>query len=299
MEAVNKWKEEVLTEQTPPSDSDSPVSIHMGQAESPELFAPPMKSSQAMHPAPSSLTPKSLQTMATTKSPVDLSKLIQGDGDNDDGKDENVQVVEWGSLPLTLSTSALADIWEIPELPAMDDSEIQEIGSDSEQGGCSQQAAPEHDVSTLKKERPEKSFGRLYKPLWETCKEVYNADHRFIIHIWDKREQDCSINLSTVATCSPIFKVLDHIMWEEEKFNCHSLFCVPSGPWDRPSELKKSCTTIQQKGYAYFQLVAFSWKLGLHAVLAGIHMEEALQWSKISEEVPSSLKWLKELVFCL
>ena len=99
-------------------------------------------------------------------------------------------------------------------------------------------------------------------------------DHKFIIQIQDKMERDGSINLSTMVTSSLIFKVLDHIVWEEEKSNCCSLFHISTGPWDGPSKLKKSYATIWQKGYAYFQLVAFSWWLGSHTVLMGVHMQE-------------------------
>ena len=48
-EAVNKWKEEVLTEQPLSSSSDSPISIHSDQVGSPEPFTPVTESSQAMH----------------------------------------------------------------------------------------------------------------------------------------------------------------------------------------------------------------------------------------------------------
>ena len=112
-------------------------------------------------------------------------------------------------------------------------------------------------------------------------------------------ERDSSINLFTVVTSSLIFEVLDHVVWEGKKSNYCSLFCIPTGPWDRPSKLKRSCTTIWQKGYTYFWLVAFSQQLGSHTVLTGVHMEEVLQWRKISKEVSSSSKQLKELVFCL
>ena len=144
----------------------------------------------------------------------------------------------------------------------------------------------------------EKSSSRLYKSSKETHKEVYDVDHKFISQIRDKMERDSSINLSTLVTSSLIFKALDHVVQEEKKSNHHSLFCIHTGLWDGPSQLKRSCATIWQKGYAYFQLVAFSWQLGSHAVLMGVHTEEACQWRKISEKVPSSLKQLKELVFC-
>ena len=113
---------------------------------------------------------------------------------------------------LPLSTLASANIMEIPKPLAMDDLEIQGIGSDSQELGSSQQVTPEHSVSTPKKEKLEKSSSRSYKSSKETFKEVYDADHKFISQIWDKRERDGSINLSTVATSSPIFKVLDHVM---------------------------------------------------------------------------------------
>ena len=52
-----------------------------------------------------------------------------------------------------LPVSALDDILETPKLLAMNDSEIQDIGSDSEQVGSSELFAPEQDVSLLKKEK--------------------------------------------------------------------------------------------------------------------------------------------------
>ena len=176
--------------------------------------------------------------MATTKSlVVNPNEPIQGGKVGGNGKDENGHVVEWGSPLLTLPTLALANILDITELPTMDDLEIQEIGSNSEQVGSSQ-----HKVS--KKEKSERSSSWLYKLFQETHKEVYDVDHRFIIHIWDKMERDGSINLSMVVPNSPIFEVLEHIMWEEEKSNSCSLFCISTGPWDGPSKLKKCCTTI-------------------------------------------------------
>ena len=87
-------------------------------------------------------------------------------------------------------------------------------------------------------------FQQVIQIVQRDQKEVYDVDHKFIIHILDKMERDGSINLSTVATGSPIFRVLDHVVWKEEKSNCGSLFCIPTGPSDGPSELKKSCTTI-------------------------------------------------------
>ena len=83
-----------------------------------------------------------------------------------------------------------------------------------------------------------------------------------------------------------------------ENSNCHSLFCIPTGPWDRPSELKRGCTTIWEKGYTYFWLMTFSQQLGSHAVLKGVHTEEAIWLRKISKEIPGSSKQLKDLVFC-
>ena len=131
--------------------------------------------------------------------------------------------------------------------------------------------------------------------MWD---EVYNADHKFVVHILEQREKDGSINMSTIVMISPIFKALDHMWWEEERSKCCSLFCIPTGPWDRPPELKKICTTIWQKGYSYFLLVAFNQHLGSHTILVWIHTEEALQQRKTSEGVHSTSKWLKELVFC-
>ena len=175
---------------------------------SPETCTQAMESNQTVHP-----------TTATTKSLVNPNKPIQGDKDDDNEEDENGQVAEWGSLPLTLSASALADILEIPKLMAMDDLEIQEIGSNSKQAGSSQQATSKHDISTSKKDKSEKFSSRSYKSSQETHKEVYDTEHKFNIHIWNKMERDGSINLSTVATSSPIFEVLDHIVPEEEKSN--------------------------------------------------------------------------------
>ena len=171
-----------MTEQPPSSSGDSPVSIHLDPVGSPEPCTPVKESGQTVHP-----------TMAATKSPVDPKKPVQGDKDDDNQKDENGQVAEWGSPSLTLPASALVDVLEIPKTLAMDDSEIQEIGSNSKQVGYSQQAASECDASTPKKEKLEKSSSKSYKLSQETQKEVYDAEHKFIICIWDKMERDGSI----------------------------------------------------------------------------------------------------------
>ena len=69
--------------------------------------------------------------MATTKSLVNPNEPIQEGEDGSDWKDENGHVAEWGSPLLTMSALALANILDITKLLAMDDSEIQEIGSNS------------------------------------------------------------------------------------------------------------------------------------------------------------------------
>ena len=135
-----------MTEQPPSSSSDLPTSILLDQGGSPEPSTPAVESDQTTHHTPSSLMPGLSQTMATTKSPANPNEPIQKGEDGSDGKDENGHVVEQGSPLLTLPASALADIVDIIELQAMDDSEIQEIGSDSKQAGSSQ-----HTISKKEK----------------------------------------------------------------------------------------------------------------------------------------------------
>ena len=152
--AVNKWKEEVLAEQPPPRNGDSPFSFNLDHPASPEPSVPTKWSKQVTHPVLSSPMPGSSQLMATTTSPVNLTKPVQGD-ENDDGKIMSTQAMEQESPLLTLSVSALADILETPKPPATNDSEIQDIGSNSEQVGPSKSFAPEQDASLPKKEKLE------------------------------------------------------------------------------------------------------------------------------------------------
>ena len=77
-EAVNKWREEVLTEQPPSSRGDSPISLHSDQVGIPEPCTTVTESGQTVHPS-----------TGITKSLVNPNEPIQGDKDDNNDKDED------------------------------------------------------------------------------------------------------------------------------------------------------------------------------------------------------------------